>query len=376
MRKQIFSVAVLLVGLPFSSIVLAEEYRGDIVQVEIIHHQSQVVLGGTVVPAREVTIAAQMPGRVEFIAGEEGDSFADKTILIALNDDELLAKRRAALAQMANAEAALRNAGVQFNRELVSPQSRNSMSGMGMPGMFDQMFTNNFSNMMGMTDSSADRGADLYTRGIGIEQARSAHMQSASQLQQVEAKLRDAVGSAPFDGVIVEKLVEVGDTVQPGQALIKYADTESLQIRIEVPARLMPGINLDEILQAKLDVRDTPVKAKVAQIFPMADPMRHTVTVKLDLPLNAPAAPGMYAEVRVKDYSMPPQTIPVVPQSAIVQRGSLPAVYVINSQGRKEMRAIRKGQKLPDGRVMILSGLRGGERLINNPHPVVVSKTK
>jgi len=376
MRKQIISVAVLLVGLPFSSIVLAEEYRGDIVPVETIHHQSQVVLGGTVVPAREVTIAAQMPGRVEFIAGEEGDSFADKTILIALNDDELLAKRRAALAQMANAEAALRNAGVQFNRELVSPQSRNSMSGMGLPGMFDQMFTNNFSNMMGMTDSSADRGADLYTRGIGIEQARSTHMQAASQLQQVEAKLRDAVGSAPFEGVIVEKLVEVGDTVQPGQALIKYADTESLQIRIEVPARLMPGINLDEILQAKLDVRDTPVKAKVAQVFPMADPMRHTVTVKLDLPLNAPAAPGMYAEVRVKDYSTPPQTIPVVPESAIIQRGSLPAVYVINSQGHKEMRAIRKGQKLPDGRVMVLSGLRGGERLINNPRPMVVQKSK
>ncbi len=84
----------------------------------------------------------------------------------------------------------------------------------------------------------------------------------------------------------------------------------------------------------------------------------------------------MYAEVRVKDYSTPPQVIPVVPESAIVQRGSLPAVYVINSQGRKEMRAIRKGQTLPDGRVMILSGLRGGERLINNPRPMAVQKSK
>lgn len=376
MLNQKTLVGILCAGLISSGTVYGDEYRGDIVPVETIHHQSQVVLGGTVVPAREVTIAAQLPGRVEFIAGEEGDSFADKTILIALDDDELLAKRRAALAQMANAEASLRNAGVQFNRELVSPQSRNAMSGMGIPGMFDQMFTNNFSNMMGMTDSSADRGADLYTRGIGIEKARNAHMQAASQLEQVEAKLRDAVGSAPFEGVIVEKMVEVGDTVQPGQPLIKYADTEALQIQIEVPARLMPGISQDEILQAKLDVRDTPVKAKVAQVFPMADPIRHTVTVKLDLPLNAPAAPGMYAEVRVKDFSMPAQVIPVIPESAIVQRGSLPAVEVINLQGKKELRAIRKGQKLPDGRVMVLSGLRGGERLIRNPRPVVIPKSK
>lgn len=376
MLNQKTLVGILCAGLISSGALYGEEYRGDIVPVETIHHQSQVVLGGTVVPAREVTIAAQLPGRVEFIAGEEGDSFADKTILIALDDDELLAKRRAALAQMANAEASLRNAGVQFNRELVSPQSRNAMSGMGIPGMFDQMFTNNFSNMMGMTDSSADRGADLYTRGIGIEKARNAHMQAASQLEQVEAKLRDAVGSAPFEGVIVEKMVEVGDTVQPGQPLIKYADTEALQIQIEVPARLMPGINQDEILQAKLDVRDTPVKAKVAQVFPMADPIRHTVTVKLDLPLNAPAAPGMYAEVRVKDFSMPAQVIPVIPESAIVQRGSLPAVEVLNMQGKKELRAIRKGQKLPDGRVMVLSGLRGGERLIKNPRPVVIPQSK
>ena len=375
MLKKTSALMALMAGLLSSGAVIGEEYRGDIVPVETIHHQSQVVLGGTVVPAKQVTIAAQLPGRVEFIAGEEGDSFADKTILIALDDDELLAKRRAALAQMANAEASLRNAGVQYNRELVSPQSRTAMSGMGIPGMFDQMFTNNFSNMMGMTDSSATRGADLYSRGIGIDQARSAYMQAASQLEQVDAKLRDAVGSAPFRGVIIEKMVEVGDTIQPGQPMLKFADTESLQIQIEVPARLMPGIRQDEILQAKLDVRDTPVKAKVAQVFPMADPLRHTVTVKLDLPLNAPAAPGMYAEVRVKDYSTAPQVIPVVPESAIVQRGSLPAVYVLNMQGKKEMRAIRKGQKLPDGRIMVLSGLRGGERLFINPRPVAVSKS-
>ncbi len=219
MLDQKTLAGILCVGLTFSGTLHGESYRGDVAPVEMIHHQGQVVLGGTVVAAREVTIAAQIPGRVEFIAGAEGDSFADRSILIALNDDELLAKRRAALAQMANADAALRNAGVQYNRELVAPQSRNSISAMGRPAMFDQMFTNNFSNMMGMTNRSATLGADLYSRGISIEQARSVHMQAVSRLEQVEAKLRDAVGSAPFEGVIVDKMVEVGDTVQPGQPL-------------------------------------------------------------------------------------------------------------------------------------------------------------
>ncbi|MDH5784382.1 MAG: efflux RND transporter periplasmic adaptor subunit [Chromatiales bacterium] len=337
--------------------------------VEIIKHQSQIVLGGSVVPSRQVTIAAQLPGRVEFIAGSEGDLFEQNTVLIALDDDELLAQRRSALASMSNADASLRNAGVQFQRELTSPSSRNSISGMGIPGMFDQMFTRNFSDMMGINNPGVERQADLYNRSTNIEQARSAYMQSRSQLEQVDAKLRDAVGYAPFNGVIVDKRVEVGDTVQPGQPLLVYADIEALQTEIDVPARLMPGIHPGEELEARFDIdRDKPVKVRVAQIYPMADPVRHTVKVKLDIPLNSSAAPGMYAEVYVPDVSVPARDIPVIPKSAIIRRGSLPAVYIQNPKGKRELHVVRLGQQLSDDRVAVLAGLHGGERVVRNPN--------
>lgn len=340
----------------------------NITTVEVVRQQNQIVLGGTVVPSRQVTIAAQLPGRVEYIAGAEGDAFEQNTSLLSLDDDELLAQRRAALAAMANADASLRNAGVQFQRELSSPSSRNSMSGMGIPGMFDQMFTRNFSDMMGISSPGMERHADLYSRSTGIEQARGAYMQARSQLEQVDAKLRDTVGYAPFDGVIVKKMVEIGDTVQPGQPLITFADTEALQVKVEVPARLMPGVRDGDQLEARLDIaKDAPVPVRVAQIFPMADPIRHTVTVKLDIPLDSRAAPGMYAEVMIPDVSMPSMNLPAVPVSAIVHRGSLPAVYVLNPLGRRELRVVRLGQPLGDERVSVLAGLSGGERVINNP---------
>lgn len=336
--------------------------------VELVRQQNEIVLGGTVIPSRQVTIAAQLPGRVEFIAGAEGDAFEQNTALVALDDDELLAKRRAALASMANADASLRNAGVQFQRELSSPSSRNSMSGMGIPGMFDQMFTRNFSDMMGINNPGMERQADLYSRSTGIEQARSAYMQARSQLEQVDAKLRDTVGYAPFKGVIASKMVEIGDTVQPGQPLLSYADIDALQVMVEVPARLMSGVLDDDELQARLDVdKDNPVKVRVAQIFPMADPIRHTVKVKFDIPLNSRAAPGMYAEVMIPDVSVPAMSLPVVPRSAIVHRGSLPAVYVQNPLGKRELRVVRLGQPMADDRITVLAGLSGGERVINNP---------
>ena len=355
-------------GLIATAQAVQAEVIENVTTVEVIRQQNQIVLGGTVIPSRQVSIAAQLPGRVKYIAGAEGDAFEQNTALVALADDELHAQRRAALAAMANAEASLRNAGVQFQRELTSPSSRNSMSGMGVPGMFDQMFTRNFSDMMGINNPGMERQADLYSRSTGVEQARSAHMQARSLLEQVDSKLRDAVGYAPFTGVIIDKMVEIGDTVQPGQPLITYADTAALQVMIEVPARLMPGINDDDELEARLDIdRDAPLKVRVAQIFPMADPTRHTVTVKLDIPLDSRAAPGMYAEVMIPDVSVPSMSLPVVPLAAIVQRGSLPAVYVLTPLGKRELRVLRLGQPISEDRVTVLAGLSGGERVINNP---------
>jgi multidrug efflux pump subunit AcrA (membrane-fusion protein) len=346
---------------------------GGVVMVQILPQHNFVVLGGTVVPAREVTIAAQLPGRVEYIAGEEGDGFDEGSKLVALDDDELLAKRQAAIAQIGNADAAMRNAGVQFHRELESPQSRNTMSGMGLPGMFDQMFTRNFSDMAGYQSPGTERRADLYTRSTGVEQARNAMVQAQSQLREIDAKLRDAIGYAPFRGVIVKKFVEIGDTVQPGQPLLKFSDTDLLQIQLEVPARLMPGVRDGQLLMATLDVRNTAVQATVSQIYPMADARRHTVTVKLDLPADAPAGPGMYVEVMVPDINSPVQSYPIVPVSALVQRGSLPAVFVVKDSGEKELRVVRTGEKTDPYHITILSGLTGGERIISQPTPGMTS---
>ena len=351
-----------------------QSQAGGVVMVQVQPQHSFVVLGGTVVPAREVTIAAQLPGRVEFIAGEEGDGFDANAKLVALDDDELLAKRQAAIAQIGNADAAMRNAGVQFHRELESPQSRSSMSGMGLPGMFDQMFTRNMSDMAGYQSPGTERRADLYSRSTGIEQARNAMVQAQSQLREIDAKLRDAIGYAPFKGVIVKKFVEVGDTVQPGQPLLKFSDTDLLQIQIEVPARLMPGVRDGQVLMATLDVRNTPVQATVSQIFPMADARRHTVTVKLDLPADAPAGPGMYVEVMIPDINSPAQSHPIVPVSALIQRGSLPAVFVVKDNGEKELRVVRTGEKTDPYHITILSGLSGGERIVNHPTPGMTSK--
>ena len=194
----------------------------QIVTVEASRTASAVTLGGTVVAFKEVTLTAQIPGRVEFIAGTEGDAFKADEILVAIDDDDLLAKRRSAVAQYNNAHASISNARVQYDRELVSPQSRSisRSGGMGMPNMFDQMFTQPFSQSMMPGnyggDRYMDRQADLYGYGTQLTQAQNQQLQAKSAIEEIDAKLRDARSFAPFDGVIIQKMVEEGDIVQSG----------------------------------------------------------------------------------------------------------------------------------------------------------------
>ena len=195
-----------------------------------------------------------------------------------------------------------------------------------------------------------------------IEQARNAFLRAQSQLQQLDAKLRDAKSIAPFDGMIIRKLAEAGDTVQPGQPMLEFAEAEVLQIEVHVPARLMHrGIREGDIVDARLDVGNRRLTVRVAQIFPMADPQRHTVKVKLDLPPNSPAAPGMYAEIMVPDPTAPARNMLIVPANAIIRRGSLPMVEVMTENNGRSLRVVRLGEYLDRNTVSILSGLRPGE---------------
>jgi multidrug efflux pump subunit AcrA (membrane-fusion protein) len=346
--------------------------QGDTFVVQQAQGAPTVSVGGTVIPYKEVTLAAQLPGRVTFLAGIEGDRFKDGDLLLAIDDTELLAQRRAMLAQMASADAQLRNAGVQYNREIWSPQASAAPGGMGMPNLFDQMFTRPMESIVGDRSKGAERGADLFASGIRIQEAQNAIMRLQAELQALDSKLRDARSIAPFGGVIVKKFVEVGDTVQPGQPLLSYADVEYLQVEVDVPARLRPGLREGMMVKAELDINNRQIPVRVAQIFPMADPQRHTVKIKFDLPQGV-SEPGMYAKVMVPDYNAPARANPIIPASAIRYNGSLPGVYVINDRGEPQLRLIRVGEEVSGGFVTVLSGLMAGERILTNPGPRVTA---
>ena len=350
----------------------AQAQADNVITVGVAPHGGYVILGGSVIPLKEVTLAAQMPGRVVNIAGEEGDEFTAGTVLVKINDDDLLAKKAAIEAQIVAAQNAMQNAQVQYNRELWNPRVYNPrpMAGMGMPTMFDDFFDNDVMPGDSGGNKSIERHADLVTQGTQVSSARSRITEAESGLREINAKLRDTKAIAPFDGVIMKKMVEIGDTVQPGQPLIVYSYSKYLRIKVEVPARLMPGLTKGMVVPARLDVGNTQINARVAQIAPIADNKQHTVTVKFDLPEGVPGGAGMYAEVMIPDVNSPSRALPVIPKSAISKRGSLPSVKVLDENNVPKMRLIRTGIEIGNDRIVVLSGLEPGERIMTNDDEV------
>lgn len=352
----------------FSLLSISSLQAAQVVSVESKGSSAQTVLGSTVIPYREVTLTAQMPGRVVSLAGDVGSMINANDLIVKIDDDDLQAKRRSVLAILDSTQASLRNTEAQYRRELVSPRSKDisAMPGMGFPAMMDVFMTRPMYEMMGDSDTDYNRYSDLLSSATGVSQAKSQVVQAWSQLNEIDAKLKDSVAVAPFNGMILQKMVEVGDTVQPGQPLVKFGDVKYKRLQADVPSIMVGSLELGMVVKVVINGKNH-TKAKVAQIYPVADPTRHTVTVKFDLYTNVVAAPGMYAEIHLPDTSVDAKSVLVIPRTALLSGRSLPSVLRVGDEGKTELRLVRLGADQGGGKVAVVSGLSAGDRVVDHP---------
>lgn len=328
-------------------------------------NRPSISLGGTVIPKTELTVRAQAPGRVVFIVGDEGTAVEKGQTVIDLDEKNLIAQRRAAEAGLERAQAQLQNAYIQLDQNIIS-DGVNTRSGMGMPQMFDYFVTRNMGDMFDVGDSDYDRYASIYQSRTAVEQAKSAVTEAESRIEQIDAMFRDKIAISPGDAIVLEKMVELGDAVQPGQPLIKIGDISRLQVQLDVPARLLDSIQLGMTIPIHVDVTGIDTTGKVIRIFPSADAERHTTRIKIALPPGVKAAPGMYATAAVPDIGSNSATSVNLPKSAIVWRGSQASIYVVDQNGRALLRMVRTGFSGGEF-VTVLSGLAPGDRVIAKP---------
>ncbi|MCB9993169.1 MAG: efflux RND transporter periplasmic adaptor subunit [Hyphomicrobiaceae bacterium] len=369
--------AVHLVSNPASPVGLPVGGAGYVAVTEM-PAAARVKLGGYVESHDHLQLTAQDSGRITFIGGDAGDRVTAGQIVISLDEDMIGVDYRQAWAALTGEMANVQNRQLQLYFALYGQQQSpiggpaysaydrsmtpffniaQSMANSFFPGMFGGQNTP-------MLSSGQRMPGPMYDARAAYEAAQANLAAAQARIDALDQRLRNRRSIAPYSATILKRYVELGDIVQPGQPLADLADTDRLDVRIEVPTNLIAHLKLGDQIPVSLDHEN--VWAAVSQIYPAADPQNRTVTVKLSLPTGAAAAPGMYVVAWLAQESSQSETAAAIPVTAIDYRAGLPVAFVATSDGSTQMRVLRLGDITGD-QIAVLSGLTPGEYILANP---------
>jgi len=164
--------------------------------------------------------------------------------------------------------------------------------------------------------------------------------------------------------------VVLGDMALPGRPLLTLYDPAALRVTAAIPQTVVP--KLEGPLAPEAEIPGAAARRDVAlreQLLPSVDVASQTLELRLDLPSDTGAAPGMFARAWLPGPGPGTATGEArlfVPSQALVRRSELAAVYVIGRDGKPVLRQVRPGRS-EGSQVEILSGVTVGERVALDP---------
>ena len=183
-----------------------------------------------------------------------------------------------------------------------------------------------------------------------------------SRYRVAEANASYASITAPFDGVVGQKLCEQGDLASPGKALFVVEQPADFRLEVQVPERLASAVGLGHSVRVLIDATADACAGTVAEADPVGDPSIRSFLVKIDLQCSKPLKSGMFGRAQ---FVVGQRSGLFLPRAAIHERGQLTFVFVV-TDGHARMRLVKAGDET-QAEVEILSGLQPGERVMINP---------
>jgi RND family efflux transporter MFP subunit len=201
--------------------------------------------------------------------------------------------------------------------------------------------------------STAAMVKDLEDRCAGAEAA----------LGEARAMLGYATLRAPFDGVIAQKLANVGDLASPGLPLVGIDGLKGFEVEAGIPDSLAGNLGVGAALTVQPPDGGRAFPGRISAISSAADPGAHTVAVKIAVPEGVEVRSGQFVTVQVPGA---PIRALLAPASAVAAVGQMERVFVVGPDNRAVLRLVRTGARRGD-RVEILAGLDDGDRVIASP---------
>ena len=268
-------------------------------------------LSGALAPEREATIRAELSAPVVETLIDQGQRVATGQLLIRLDDaairDQVLSARSAVTTAQANLTVAQHE------------QDRNEA--------------------LLKAGAIAERMVEQSRAQVTAARAQLATAQA--QLASADKQASNTRITAPFAGIVSARQVNAGDVVSPGTALVTVVDPSTMRLEASVPAEALGAVRLGAPVDfAVTGYPNRHFTGRVTRVNPIADPATRQVRIIASLPnTGGTLVGGLFAEGRVSSES---HRAPIVPQSAVDERGLRPSVVRLKN-GRTEKTEVSLG---------------------------------
>jgi RND family efflux transporter MFP subunit len=301
-----------------------------------------------IVHARETAVvSAQVMARIQQVLVREGDSVRTGQTLVLLDD-------AAMRAQVEQAEA-----GVKAAQDAQTAAQSNAALATSTLARYKQLESEKSVSPQEMDEVS--RRAEA--AAANLESAR-AQTEAARALDSGARTMRNYSRLvAPFAGVVTARMADPGTMAAPGVPLLQVDQDGALQLDATVDESAIASIHEGMKVPVEIGGSIMNLAGTVAEILPAADPSSHSFMVKIDLLSSSQARAGMYGTA---EFANGVRNAILVPRSAVVARGSLSCVYVLDSRGIAQLRYLTLGA-MQGNLVEVLSGVSAGEKLIDAP---------
>jgi RND family efflux transporter MFP subunit len=324
-----------------------------------------VVATGYLESRRQAKIGARAPGRIEKVNVEEGSRVRAKEILAVLEHADLDASLAASEALLARARAEIGEQRVLIaNNKLTLERSKQLQQ------------TKNI--------AEAEFEQSLYQYEASVARLKS--LEAAATLAEARVKEAEQMKEnmfvrAPFDGTVISKDGEVGESILPGGmgeasgrgSVVTIADLEHLEVDCNVKEDYISRIHEDQKAEIAVDaVPGFVFQGQVRKIIPMGDRARATIKVKVEiLDSDGRLFPDMSGtvyflpDVDVQDNTNSDKRV-FCSSEAIGKDDAGSFVWEVDSDDRVQRKSIKAGS-IRDGRIEILDGLTGSESIVIGP---------
>ena len=203
-----------------------------------------------------------------------------------------------------------------------------------------------------------------------LEAALASRQASDASLALAEQALKDSVLLAPYDGTVVARFVNTGETMGVGKSALKLADLRQMSVELGIPDRLIGRVRVGK----EFPVRVTTLEARsfigrVSEVGVAAKDGARLFRVVIKVPNpDGVLRSGMTASVAFDDHGSFPKGSVLIPLSALVSasKGNGPnqlAVFVVDSDGKARERTVTTDD-LVRSSVIVTNGLKPGERVV------------